>query len=51
MRCEACGGDMIQTNVYKKGRHHKGLFKCLKCGKHMVKNLSLVPNVVRRGLK
>ena len=51
MKCEECGGEMFVKNEYKKGRHYKRLYRCLKCGKHVVKNMNLIPNVVRRGLK
>lgn len=51
MKCEACGGEMVMTNSYKKGRHNKELHKCVRCGKHIVKNGSLIPNVKRVNLK
>lgn len=51
LKCEKCNGEMVLTNSYKKGRHHKELYKCVRCGKHIVKNGKLIPNVKRVHLR
>lgn len=47
LRCETCKSEMILTNTYKMGRHHKELYKCVNCKNHIVKNGKLIPNIKR----
>ena len=49
VKCKECGSPMYIKDTYKRGRHHKGLYRCINCGKHIIENMGVIPNNVGRG--